>query len=377
MELKPTAELVVIGGGIQGTSVAYHLAQKGMTDVSVLEMNTVGSGSSGRSAGMVVHHTFDNSRLDLIRISRDAFRRFRSELGVNPGYERTAYLRLITVTLAQTPPYCAPDSEVGCPSQILNAYEADKVVPGLNLSDVAYALYNDQDGLLDPHSVCGAYASMARRLGVRIYEGVEAIGLRIERDHIRAVETNAGSIATPRVVNAAGPWAWNVGSWANLHLPIRNLKRHIFFVTEPRAFYSRPVPFVHDVEAGWYFRRERPGLIMGMGETPSEEKDPQVEWSYLEEVVDHALYRAPVLADAEVITGWAGFRSVTPDGNPIFGEAPSVKGFFNCCGWGGHGVMHAPAGGQLTAELVLGGPGTSCDITPFLAQRFADTTDSK
>lgn len=372
MHTLASADLVIIGAGIQGTSIAYHLARKGMTDVIVLEMNTIGSGSSGRSASMITYHSFQETRLDLIRISGEAYRCFEAELGADPGYEPIGSLRLVGEEQARKPPYSDVPSEFGTPSQILEYREIERLVPGLALDDIAFGLYNEDDGHLDPHSIYSAYATTARRLGTKIIEGVKATGLKVQQGRVIAVKTTEGTIGTPRVVNAAGFRARYVGSWANLRLPIVNLKRHIFYITQPQLLASRSIPFVHDLIADWYFRQEGKGLIMGMGETPSDEENPKVDWSFLEEMIEQALYRAPALAEQQVIRGWAGLRSVTPDGNPILGEAPALSGFFNCCGWGGHGVMHAPAGGLLTAELIVDNGTTSGDITPFRVERFDD-----
>lgn len=374
MRTIATADLVIVGAGIQGTSIAYHLARRGLTDVIVLEMNTIGSGSSGRSASMITHHSFQRARLDLIKISREAYCRFEKELGADPGYKPIGYLRLVTQEQAERLPYSDAQSEFGAPSQILEHREIDKLIPGLNLDDIAFGLYNEDDGLLDPHSIYSAYAKAARRLGVQIHEGVKATGLEVQGGRVDAVKTTEGAIDTPRIVNAAGFRARHVSTWASLSLPIVNLKRHIFYITQPQTWDSHSIPFVHDLAADWYFRQEGEGLIMGMGETPSDEEDPKVDWSFLEEVVEQALYRAPVFATQQVIRGWAGLRPVTPDGNPILGEAPTLSGFFNCCGWDGHGVMHAPAGGLLTAELIVDNKTTSGDITPFLVERFDDTS---
>jgi len=367
--MKETAEVVIIGAGIQGTSVAYHLARKGMTDVIVVEMNTIGSGSSGRSAAMIVRNVSRSTRLALTRISWEAYQCFGEELGVEPGYEPIGYLGLVTHRQAQAHEV---QRDVDFPSRVLDPKEIDELLPGLYLEDVAFGLYKPESGLVDPHSIYTAYATAARRLGVRIYEGVEATGLKIQNGRVSGVEPTAGVIATPRLVNAAGFRSRQVGAWAGLDLPIINLKRHIFFVTALVPPFTGPIPFVHDLEADWYFRREGPGLIMGMGKSPSNEEDPKVAWPFLQEVVEYALYRAPSLAEARVMRdrSWAGLRPVTPDEDPILGEAPSLPGFFNCCGWGGHGVMHAPAGGLLTAELIVDGKVTSGDIIPFLVDRF-------
>jgi sarcosine oxidase subunit beta len=184
------------------------------------------------------------------------------------------------------------------------------------------------------------------------------------------VRTTKGTVATERAVNAAGFNAHQVAAWAGMDLPIRNSKRHIF-VTGPVAAYAEPIPFTYDLTVGWYMRREGPGLLIGMGDQDSDEQDPQVDWDFLDVVIEHAMYRAPALAEAGLKTGWAGLRPLTPDDNPILGQAPHLRGFYNDCGWGGHGIMHAPAGGMVLADLVLHGTSDRVDVRPFRAERFA------
>jgi sarcosine oxidase subunit beta len=172
------------------------------------------------------------------------------------------------------------------------------------------------------------------------------------------------------VVNAAGFRARQVAAWAGLDLPITNLKRHIF-VTGPVPAYSEPIPFTYEVEGPWYMRREGPGLLIGMGGVECDEEDPQVDWSFLDAVIEHSIHRAPPLEEAGVKTAWAGLRPVTPDDDPILGPVPHLQGFYSDCGWGGHGIMNAPAAGMAMAEWIAEGEATSLDIRCFRAERFA------
>jgi sarcosine oxidase subunit beta len=216
-----------------------------------------------------------------------------------------------------------------------------------------------------------AYASRARLLGVELVEEVRAMGLQIQGGRVVGVETTAGSISTPCVVNAAGFRAREVASWAGMDLPITNLKRHIF-CTGPVPAYSASFPFTYEVELPWYMRREGPGLLIGMGGVESDEEDPAVDWSYLDLVIEHSLHRAPLLEQAGVKTGWAGLRPCTPDDDPILGPASHLRGFYNDCGWGGHGIMHSPAGGLILSEWIVDGRPSTLDASLFGAERFRD-----
>ncbi len=369
--MKRAADVVIIGGGIQGISLAYHLAKQGVSDVCLLEMNTLGSGSSGRSAAIIGFAFPTEKSLPLTQLSYAALMRFEEELDADPGYEPIGCLLLASMQGApELRRRHALLQNLGLESYLLDHDEISRLTPGLNLEDVEVGLYNPNEGNVDPHFMMMAYAQQARRLGTAFCEEARATGLAIDAGLVSGVHTTEGTIATPCVVNAAGFRARMVAAWAGMDLPIINIKRHIFF-TEAVPIYSRSIPFTYDLEGPWYMRREGPGLLVGMGAVESDEEDPQVDWSFLDAVGEYTMHRAPALADAGIKGGWAGLRPLTPDDDPILGPAPHLQGFWNDCGWGGHGIMHAPAGGMVLAEWIAEGKTTSADVTCFAADRFA------
>jgi sarcosine oxidase subunit beta len=248
----------------------------------------------------------------------------------------------------------------------------NSLTPGLNLEGIDVGLFLPDEGVIDPHSIMMGYASQARSMGVRILEGVEAIGLEIQGERVTGVNTTAGTIAAECVVNAAGARARQVGLWAGMDLPITNLKRHIL-VTGPVAAYSQTIPFTFEWEKGWYMRREGPGLLIGMGASACKWNDERVDADFVEKIIDYASYRASALEEAGLMTSWAGIRSFSPDEDPILGRAPHLQNFINDCGWNGHGVMHAPAAGMALAELIVHGNTTTLDISHFGFERFRET----
>ncbi len=368
--MKSSADVVIIGGGIQGTSVAYHLAKRGITNIALVEMELIGSGSSGRSAAMLM---LSMSREETIRLSQESFKEYMSfgdELGESSHFKHIGYM---TVATEKIEPVLRDEIELQqkmkVPVEVLDAAQIKEIVSALNVDDLVLGAITRTDGVIDPHAVMQVYTRGARNLGVEIDERVQATGIELQNHRVAGVHTTEGLISTPLVVNAAGARAIEVGGWVGLNLPIKNYKRHIFITDEFRDI-PEGTPFVMDLEVEWYFRKEGNAVLMGMGREESKSFEPQVEWEFQDQVIGRALYRAPILANARVIRGWAGLRALTPDDLPVLGYAPGVEGFVNCCGWGGHGVMHAPIGGILTSEIIANGRATTMDLTPFLYERF-------
>lgn len=186
---------------------------------------------------------------------------------------------------------------------------------------------------------------------------------------VRGVKTSEGCIATSTVVNAAGPWAGEVGDWVGVSIPVLKRARTVL-VTGPFPDLPSEWPFVKDEEMQWYCRREGPGVLMGMGTVPVDAPDVPFQTDMVDEIIDTAVHRVPVLERARLLAGWTGIRPVTPDDQPILGPVDGVEGLVLNCGWGGEGIIQAPAAGQLAAECVVDGRATTFDIRPFGVGRF-------
>jgi sarcosine oxidase subunit beta len=364
------AEVVIIGGGIQGLSLAYHLAQRGLTDVCLVEAETLGSGSSGKSAAVIGLALQSDDCLPLTHASLAALLRFEDELDASPDYVPTGCLILARSHSASwLRQRHARLQAMGIECSPIAISEVDRLTPGLNLTGLETGLYLPQEGVLDPHCMMMAYAARARQQGIRILEGVRATGLVIEPDRVKGVTTTEGTIACDWVVNAAGNHAREVAAWAGLDLPLTLIKRHIV-VTGPVAAYADPIPFTYEMDPTWYMRREGPGLLLGMGSAEIESVDENVDTDAIERLIETSVDRAPALEQAGLMTCWAGLRPVTPDDNPILGPVPHLPGYINDCGWGGHGVMHAPAAGKALAEWIAEGESTTIDLAAYHADRF-------
>ena len=376
-----TADVVIIGGGCMGASVAYHLAKMGITDVVLVEREeTLGTGATGRNAGGVRHQFSHEANVRLSLESIALFERFEEEVGYPVDLFQDGYLFLLSSpeNVRKFERNAAMQRRLGVPVDWLTAAEAAKLAPGVNVDAVLAASFCGRDGIADPNGVTMGFAGAARRAGVRVQEGTEVTGIRVDGDHVSAVETTRGIIETRAVVNAAGPWAKNIGRMAGVQIPIEPLRRHIFVAQPPsdRGWVkdgARTAPesriMVIDFESTFYFHREGDGVLFGMGD-PDEPFgfDQEVSWDVLEKVAPVAQSRLPVLADAPIAHAWAGLYEMSPDAMPILGEA-GLDGFYMIGGFSGHGFQHAPAAGRIVADVVAGrDPGM--DLTPFAFERL-------
>ena len=365
------ADVVIVGGGIIGASIAYHLATRGVRDVVVVEREELGGGSTTRNAGGVrlQFSTEINVRLSLRSLPR--IERFADEMGVDPHLRQVGYLFLITEERDVAPfeESLAMWRRLGVPVERFDAAGVHQVFPELRVDDIRFATLCMRDGYCDPSSLLNGYVARAREKGAKFREHEAVTGITRVGDRVTGVRTAKGEIACPTVVNAAGAWGAEVGQLAGVDLPIRPLRRQIF-VTDPVPGLDRDFPLTVEFASSLYFHRESGGVLMGMADpTDGPGFDASVNWDFLPTLVERALYRLPILERAKVKTGWAGFYEDTPDKHPIIGAVPELAGFLCAAGFSGHGIMHAPATGEAIAELIVDGR-ISLDVTPLAYDRF-------
>jgi sarcosine oxidase subunit beta len=351
-----TAEVVIVGGGAMGASVAYHLAKRGVKDVVLLERETLGSGSTSKSAGGIRAQFADELNVRMALRSMAEFQALDRVSGI--GYTRHGYLFLLTreVDVEAFRNAVAVQQAHGVPTRFLTAEEAAELVPALDVSDVLAATFCPLDGHASPEDVVQAYAGAASAQGVRILQGTALERIAVLGDKIVSVETSGGRIRTDTVVCTAGIWSRDVGNLAGLDIPVRGEARWMHFTPEDGGL-PQELPLTVDFATGFYFHREGEGLVFG-GREPT-----------IEGVASHGTRRLPVLADLPIQSSWWGWYEMSPDHNAIVGEAPLPHRFLYATGFSGHGFQQAPAIGEHVAELVVGETPT-LDLSPLSLARF-------
>lgn len=366
-----TAEVIIIGAGVIGTSIAYHLAKMGCSNVTVLEKDSIGSGSTSKCPGGIRQQFSTETNIRLSIASVNFFERFEEETGHPADFRQNGYLMLAT-TEAELELFrrnVALQRKLGIDVHLLSAREIEETVPKLYVGDVLGATYCPTDGHADPYSVVQGFASAAKRRGVKIYEGTEVIGIRKKGQQVQNVLTDKGEFVGPVVVNATGAHAAQVGKMVGLDIPVRPSRRHMF-ITAPIDEIPKDVPMIVDFQSGFWFRREGPGLIFGMRNPGEPESfNTTVDWGFLPKIAESVSHRLPLLRDVGILRGQAGLHADTPDANAIIGEVPEIDGLYLACGFSGHGFMHSPAVGKTLAELILR-ENPSPNISMLTLERF-------
>jgi len=375
--MQRTADVVIIGGGCMGASVAFHLARHGITNVVLVEREAqLGTGSTGRNAGGVRHQFSHDANIRLSIESIRLLERFEDAVGHPADLHQDGYLFLLSspASVEAFRANVARQRQLGVPVQWLDPDEAARLAPGVQMDRVIGATFCERDGIADPNGVTMGFARAAQAAGLRIERHTEVTGIEVAHGRITGVMTTRGPIATPVVVNAAGPHARAVGRMAGADVPVDPYRRHIFIATAPAAGVPASRIMVIDFDTTFYFHREGAGILFGMGDKDEAPTfDTTVQWDFLPQVIDVAVRRLPALTDAAISHAWAGLYEVTPDANPIIGPSHEVAGLFLIAGFSGHGFQHAPAAGRMLADLISGRD-PQFDLTPFRSDRFEGPT---
>ena len=371
------ADVVIVGGGVNGSSIAYQLVKRKYGKIILIEKTGLASGSTGKSAGIVRQHYSNPVIIQMVIESRRFFERIEEEVGGYPGFVQNGFILLVAEPEVEAlQANVATQRELGLQVDILQPDELQKFFPGINQEGVALASYESTSGYADPHGTSVAFAERAKALGVDVRIGQQVTGVRVQNDRVCGVDTDQGVIETPVVVNAAGPWGKQLAQSVGIELPLqpKRLQETIIKSTDD---YPKDNPSVIDLHKLVYFKPEPGGLIL-VGGGITDDNNPvnpdrykeQADFETVADVTERLAFRMPHMADASFMRGWAGVITVTPDFHPIIGKAPEVEGFIHAMSCSGHGFKLSPAVGMLISELIIDGHTSTIDISSLGPDRF-------
>jgi sarcosine oxidase subunit beta len=373
-----TEDVVIIGGGIVGASIAYHLAEAGCTDVLVLERERhLGRGSTGKSMGGVRAQFATEINIRLSLYALNFFAHFDEATGCPGGYRPQGYLFVATSEKHLTYLRTNHELQSACgvkTAELLSPSEVLRRMPHLRADDILGGSFSSTDGFVDPHSVMAGFIQRAMERGARLWLGAELTAIERDAQGIAGVATARGRVSTRNVVNAAGPWAASVAALAGVDLPVEPLRR-MLVPTEPFPVIARDAPMTIDMATGFHFRPEGLGVLLAWNdpeETPGFKTNFDPE--FVEKILLRAVDRVPCFEALEVNPkrAWAGLYEMTPDHYPILGPVAQVPGLYLANGFSGHGVMHSPATGKVLSDLILKGHTDLIDAQALNLARFAE-----
>jgi len=373
-----TADVVIIGGGIVGASIAWHLTEANVRNVLILEREThQGKGSTGKSMGGVRAQFATAPNIQMSMYSIQFYAEFDERLGQPGGYRPQGYLFVATVPahLEYLRANQILQHSLGLKqAHMVNRDDIKSRVPQLFTGDVLGGCFCPTDGFVDPYSVMVGFTTCATERGARVWKSTEATTIHRDASGVTGVETTRGPVSTRVVVNAAGAWAKQVAALAGIDLPVEPLRRQLV-PTEPFDGVSHEIPMVIDMSNGFHFRPESLGFLLAWNdpeETPGYKTD--FEPSFIEKILTRAADRVPCFENVAVNPkkAWAGLYEVSPDHHCILGPVEEVPGFFCANGFSGHGVMHAPSTGKILADLITQGKtGVVTNVAALSPARFA------
>ncbi len=377
-----TADVVVIGGGITGTSAAFQLARRGLA-VALVEKRFIAAGSTGKSSAIIRQHYSNEITARMAHYSLRAFQNFAEITGGgDAGFVRTGFAVLVDskdrVGLEEN---VAMQQRLGVKTQIISAQELLELDPGIADAHTAAIAYEPEGGYADPASTTTGYADAARRAGAQIYQGARVTNIEMTNGRVSAVETSAGRIATGAAVNCTNAWAAQIGQMVHIDLPVHASRHQVATFQRPRThtgLHLTAGDFINHI----YYRPEGTALTLVGSIDPGEAEDrvdpdhynESTDYSFIEDASQRIRNRYPYMEQAFSKGGWSGIYGITPDWHPVIDEAPPGSGFFIAAGFSGHGFKLGPAVGVMVADMVthLGQPTEELERSLFRLNRFAE-----
>ncbi len=374
--MADTAEAVIIGGGVMGCSILYHLAQLGMRDTLLLEKDVLAAGSTSRSQAILRMHYSNEVTTRLAWESLKIFQNFEAIVGSPSGYTRTGYVLIVGAADREAmAANVAMHKALGVNVDLVTAAELREIAPMLVVKDDEACAYEPESGYADPYAVTTGYARRARELGARLKTGVRVTGIEVSGGKVTAVITATERIATPIAVVAAGPWSGVLLRQLGVELPLRPLRHQVVMLRRPEDRVPEH-PIIGDVVHELSARPEVGHLtLIGVGEEEYVDADNYnqgVDMPLVEATCAKLVQRMPGMREALFRGGWSGLFTVTPDWHPILDRIEGIDGLYVAVGFSGHGFKESPMIGLTMAELIVHGRASSIDISMLDAKRFAE-----
>ena len=366
-DLPSHAQVVIIGGGVGGCSIAYHLTLMGWKDIVLIERHELTAGSTWHSAGLVGQLRSDANLTRMMRYSTDLYRRLKAETGQDTGWREVGGVRLASSPerMEENKRLAGMARSFGMPMEILTPKEAHKLFPMINLDGVLGAVYTPTDGVIDPTGLTNALAAGARSRGARIILETNVEKINLKDGRVDEVVTDKGTIKTQIVVNAGGQWGGEVGRMVGLTLPVVPMA-HLYIITRPIEGVGHDIPTLRDPDLLVYWREEVGGLVTG-----GYERDPAPfglkgipkdfkyqllppDWDRFAPLMENSIKRVPAVETAEIIQLLNGPEGFTPDGEFLLGPT-TVKGFWVACAFCAHGLAGVGGIGKVMAEWIIDG----------------------
>ena len=372
-----TADVVVIGGGVNGTSTAFHLAGLGVRRVVLVERRHLAAGASGKSGSLVRMHYTNEHESRLAFESLAVFRDWANRIGGDCGFEPVGYLKLVIPGHAdRLARNVATQQRLGINTRLVTREEVRELLPGARVDDIGGAAYEADSGYADPNATTFSLAEAARRLGAEIRTHCEATRIVTEGGRVTAVETTGGRIETPAVVLVPGAWAAPLLEPLGLAFPLAPFRIQVSIFRWPAGMTRRHCVISDDTHAAWIrpegARSTLIGVELGVAHADPEKFAEGVDPDYVALCREKLAARMPAFSEATMRGGWAGMIMMSADGRPIIDQIPTVTGLWVMLGDSGTSFKTAPAIGRCLAEWVVEGKPKLADLTPFRSTRFAE-----
>lgn len=371
--------VVIIGGGVIGLSIAYHLTARGHQEVTVVERQTLGSETSSKGSGGIRQQFSSEINIMLSRRAVEYFANFADRVGEKIRFTQNGYLFLIDnlEQLAAFRTNASKQQKADVPVQLLDPAEIPDIMPYVTLEGLVGASYCPTDGSGSAADVVAAFTRRARAQGASLLEETKVIAIeQNEHEAVRRVHTTSGVLDAEIVINAAGPWAAEVGKLLNLSLPITPHRRQASSIA-PLPWFTEDLPMTVDLSSGSYLHPARDGGVIGGNDrqTPPGFQDDVVDWDLTSALMSNLIHRMPAMSNAKIQHSWVGFRDMTPDDHAILGPVEEVPGFWVVAGFSGHGFMHSPVVGDLLSGWILDGAPV-IDLASLQLERFKAGTST-